>query len=135
MHSGEPVIKAGPSPHQQGEHQDAVMPAKGWAPPVLACRIPQWKTTYIHFLPKVRVLSAANQTLLLGGQAGPHGQRRVPGRTSHLVRGCLSLLGAHSILLVVDKHDQANEAAHAEDQLLAREDGIAGAAERPVPRL
>lgn len=45
----------------------------------------------------------------------------------------MSLLGTHGTLLVVDKHDQANEAAHAEDHLLAREDCIAGAAKRPVP--
>lgn len=61
------------------------------------------------------------------GWATP-GQRRGPGRPSHLVRGCLTLLDAYGILFVVGKHDQANEAAYAEDQLLAREDRIAGAA-------
>lgn len=56
------------------------------------------------------------------------GARQGAGRPSHLVRGCLTLLGAHRILLVVGKHDQANEAAHAERHLLAGEDGVAGAA-------
>lgn len=72
--------------------------------------------------PQVGVLSAATQTLPL------EGSRQGAGRPSHLVRGCLTLLGAHRILLVVGKHDQANEAAHAERHLLAGEDGIAGAA-------
>lgn len=58
---------------------------------------------------------------------GPGWHRRGLKRPSHLVRGCLSLLGAHGILLVVGEHDQANEAAHTEDYLLAREDCIAGA--------
>lgn len=49
-------------------------------------------------------------------------------RPSHLVRGCLLFLGAHVIVLIIGKHDQTNEAAHAEGHLLAREHCIAGAA-------
>lgn len=68
-----------------------------------------------------------------GRPLGGIGWGRGGGGSSHLVRGCLHLLGAHGILLVVGEHDQANEAAHAEDHLLAGEDGVAGAARGPVP--
>lgn len=51
-----------------------------------------------------------------------------PERPPHLVRCCLLLLGAHSVFLIIGKHDQTNEGAHAEGHLLAGEHGIAGAA-------
>ena len=89
---------------------------------MLDCRFPEQEGLSIHFPPRVGVSPAATQTLPLGGPGVG------AGRPSHLVRGCLSLLGAHGILLVVGEHDQANKAAHAEDHLLAREDGVAGAA-------
>lgn len=65
---------------------------------------------------------------LEGPWLAPFGHKRGLGRPPHLVRGCLTLLDAHGMLLVVGEHHQANEAAHAEDHLLAREDCIAGAA-------
>lgn len=52
--------------------------------------------------------------------------RKEPARPSHLVRRCLSLLAAQGKLLVIGKHDQANEAAYAEHDLLAGEHRIAG---------
>lgn len=51
-----------------------------------------------------------------------------PERPSHLVRCCLLLLGAHSIFLIIGKHDQTNEGAHAQGHLLAGEHRIAGTA-------
>lgn len=88
---------------------------------------PRAERTHIRLLPRAGVLSAAAQTLLLRGPVTLPGTEGA-GRPSHLVGRCCRLLGAHGILLVVGEHDQANEAAHAEHQLLAREDGIAGAA-------
>lgn len=54
--------------------------------------------------------------------------RKEANRPSHLVRGCLLLLGAHIIFLIIGKHDQTNEATHTEGHLLAGEHCIAGAA-------
>lgn len=45
---------------------------------------------------------------------------------THLVRGAIG--GCQRVLPVIDKHDEASEAAEAEHNLLAGEHGVAGAA-------
>ena len=40
----------------------------------------------------------------------------------------MALAGCQWVLLVIDKHDKASQAAEAENDLLAGEDGVAGAA-------
>ena len=89
---------------------------------MISCRIPERKDLTCSAHPRWGSSLQTPRHSLWGGA------RQGAGRPSHLVRGCLTLLGAHRILLVVGKHDQANEAAHAERHLLAGEDGVAGAA-------
>lgn len=63
-----------------------------------------------------------------GPRLASHVHGTEPERPPHLVGCCLLLLGALSVFLIISKHDQADEGAHAQGHLLAGEHGIAGAA-------
>lgn len=49
-------------------------------------------------------------------------------RCTHLVRGDVGAARDQWVLTVIDEHDEAGEAAEAQNDLLAGEDGVAGAA-------